>query len=70
VIADRGQNDSLKVFIQWKPNGKWQKVNLPPNSTTFTFQHTYARVGKYQVTVQVIDDDLDFAQESFELDVV
>ena len=51
------------------PMGTWRAVNLPAGSTTFTFRHTYNRPGQHQVTVLLIDDDLDFAQESFVLSV-
>lgn len=70
VISDRSPSDSLRVFIQWEANGRWQAMNLPAGSTTLTFHHTYGRIGQHQVTVQVIDDDLDFDQLKIVLDVV
>ncbi len=70
LISDRSPSDSFKVFIQWSANGPWQAVNLPAGSTSFSFQHTYARIGQYQVTVKVIDDDLDFHELNVVLNVV
>lgn len=70
LISDRSPSDSFKVFIQWSANGLWQAVNLPPGATSFSFQHTYTRIGQYQVTVKVIDDDLDFHELKVVLNVV
>ena len=70
VISDRSPSDSLRVFIQWAANGSWQSVNLPAGSTTFTFHHTYGQIGRHQVSIQVIDDDLDFDQLRIVLNVV
>lgn len=70
LISDRSPSDSFKVFIQWSANGLWQAVSLPAGSTSFNFQHTYTRIGQYQVTVKVIDDDLDFHELNVVLNVV
>ena len=70
LISDHSPSDSLKVFIQWSANGEWQAVNLPPGAASFSFRHSYANVGQYQVTVKVIDDDLDFHELKVVLNVV
>ena len=69
-LSDWSPRDTFKVFSQWNTNGSWQSLDLPAGATTFHFQHTYAKTGKRHVTVQIIDDDLDFAATSFVLDIV
>jgi hypothetical protein len=69
VVWDQGTQDALVLHVRWTANGPWQKVHLPAGTTNFTLRHTYAAAGRHQVTLLVVDDDLEFDQQSLVLDV-
>jgi len=61
--------DTFKVHVRWDLNGPWQAINLPAGTKFFELKHTYAKAGDHHVTVLLIDDDLDFDEVSFLLNV-